>query len=766
MRMRRSPVFLLLAVLPLPSCGEVEAAGPATTPLSLEWNGTPAAPTTRLARVPLPDAWPADGGGGWVALAGEAALVGDGDAAAFHLHGSQSLRALVPAGEDLPRASLVALDVSSDDPVRVRVGLGHVGEEGAPRLRTARDVVALNRGERARLEFEIEPLPTDTHLVVSAHCKFRAGLTVHGVELLHTPIERRLAAIDEDPRWITLAGESRPAHAVAPRRDVACTFAVPPRGRMHLGWAPPAETPGGPGRLTVSVLPVAGLAAKERLVAELPLDAAARVWREARVDLGDWAGETVRLRLAVEGAPLALVTRPLLVVPRRDPPAVLLVSSDTHRADHVGCAPDAAPVRTPALDRLARQGVLFERAFASSNITLPSHVTLMTGTNPRDTGVLDNLTRLDGRAVTLAERFRDEGWATYAAVSARHLDPRKSGLGQGFERVGVPGDIERSGAEAIAELRGWVDDAGDRPLFLWLHLFDAHRPYDPADEAVRASYPAHRDDAFDPGLPDPDFPGLREARGARDAEWIRALYRAQIDELDAELAALLDHPRLRQAVVVFTSDHGENLGESGLWWDHMGAFPSVLRVPLILRWPGGPRGRRVTRTVAQADVGRTLLDLAGISPGDFPGDDLRAWLASTPPERPRFAIAGNAHSYAVTAENWHLTITLHNGAKVELMTSDNAGENPVQLFDLDRDPACERDLSEDEPERVAALGRALLEWLGEPRRSLAVEEVASDEDRALIEELGYAADEDPVPGADRLDPGRVRAVLQPYLADG
>ena len=66
--------------------------------------------------------------------------------------------------------------------------------------------------------------------------------------------------------------------------------------------------------------------------------------------------------------------------------------------------------------------------------------------------------------------------------------------------------------------------------------------------------------------------------------------RAQIDDLDAELGKLLDHPRLARAIVAFTADNGENLGESGLWWDHMAAFPSVLRVPLILRWPGGPRG--------------------------------------------------------------------------------------------------------------------------------------------------------------------------------
>lgn len=745
----------VLALAVLAACGEPEALGPATTSIDLEWAGEAAPPIQVLGTLPIPAELD-----GWTILATRPTVEVEGEVRSLRLGRDQDPRAIVPVPDGLLASDLVVVDVAAEAPLRLRLGIGRIDAELGPRMRWSEEVATIGHGQRKRAEFEIAPVDGDTHLVVHAHFKSQGRFVLHGFEFRAAPAERRIAAIDEPARWISVAGEARPAHALAEGRDARSRFSVGPRSELVLSAAPdPNSSAESQGFVTVRLVS----SERDRTVARIPLQSREPAWTDARVDLSDWVGEEVRLELAVEGARLALVTSPELVVPRAQPPTVLLISSDTHRADHVGRAPGAAPITTPALDRLAEQGVFFERAFASSNITLPSHATLLTGLNPRDTGVIDNMTLIGERAVTLAERFKEAGWVTYGAVSACHLAPRTSGFEQGFDRYAWPEDIERTGGSTIAGLRGWLDDAEGRPLFLFLHVFDAHRPYEASEEVARASYPGA--DPFDTSLPEPGVPLLKEGGRTRDPEWIRALYRAQIDELDAQLAALLEHPRLANAVVAFTADHGENLGDQGLWWDHMGAFPAVLRVPLILRWPGGPRGARVARTVAQADLGRTLLAMAEIPPRDFPGDDLRAWLEPEPPERLRFVIAGAAHAYAVTDENWHLTITLHNGADKHLVTRDHAAEFPVQLFDLDRDPSCLEDRSADEPERVARMGRELLSWLAAPRASLAAEDEASADTLALLAELGYASGEAGAGGLSRVDPERVRAALAPWLSE-
>jgi len=742
------PALLLLA-----ACGsDAGVASRSGGPLPLWWTQGGARPLRVIAKVAIPDAVEA-----WSVQAPLTEILEDAEGRALRIGEGRDLRALIPGPADLARCNLVRVRLAAHDPVRVRLGVGEMESDGVPRVRWSESLSVINRGEVTTAEFELEPAASDTHLVLHVHSKFRATIDVRGLELLDSPPERRIAAIDEPPRWIELAGEARAAHALGVRRDVSAEVVVPPEGVLTLPWAP------GPplvaeGRLRVLV----GRPESEDVLAELPLSGDGSVWTDEHIDLAAYAGRTVRVRLSVDGPRLALIGEPKLGPRLADPPTVLLVSSDTHRADHLGSATPTPRADTPTLDRLAADGVLFERAFSSSNITLPSHVTLMTGTNPRDTGVIDNLTRLHERAETLAEAFRAEGWETYAAVSAIHLSPQTSGLGQGFTRMSWPREPERPAAETLRELGRWLEDAEGRPLFVWLHLFDAHRPYDADLEAARASYGSERD-PFGLVSPEVSFPELREAKGARDADWVRSLYRAQIEELDRELAELLSHPRMQRAIVAFTADHGESLGEQGLWWDHLGANPAVLRVPLILRWPQAPAGSRSSATVAQADVGRTLLDLAGLERAPFPGQDLRAWLAPQAPDPPRFAISDNAHAMAVTWGKWHLTITLHNGANEHAITRDNAELYPVQLYDLELDPECTEDRSWSEPARTARMGELLLEWLEAPARSLADESAPSDEARARVAALGYASGAGAVPGVGRLDPEPVRERLRPYF---
>lgn len=419
------------------------------------------------------------------------------------------------------------------------------------------------------------------------------------------------------------------------------------------------------------------------------------------------------------------------------PPTVLLITSDTHRGDHLGATARPGLVRTPNIDRLARTGVLFEDCWAQTNITNPSHISLMTGRHPRDTGVTDNRTRVARRAATIAERFAAAGYETRASVSAFHLLDRTSGLGQGFDRMEGPEQPQRDGEVAARQVAEWLDESRGVPTFTWLHLFDAHAPYGPPEPYARRYY-----GDGDPTIgPEPDFDLERlppSLRGVRDLDFLRAEYRAEVDYLDGALRDLLERPRVAAGVVAFTSDHGESLGQHGIWWNHTGLYPDTVHVPLVVRWPGGPSGVRVGSQVALRDVAATLLAIAGVGRGDVEGDDLRAAIGEAPPERPQFTLASNAHAAAVRSGRWLCIVYLRWMKPVSM--DDERVTGQVELFDLEADPRAERDLVLDEHAVATELRAAVIEWLGRAPGTTLAEGPAdlSEADEAMLRGLGYA----------------------------
>jgi len=431
---------------------------------------------------------------------------------------------------------------------------------------------------------------------------------------------------------------------------------------------------------------------------------------------------------------------------------VLLVTSDTHRADALGLAGGA--LETPALDALAARGVAFLDCFAPCNSTNPSHVALMTGESPRDTGVLNNQTRLAEAAPTLAERFAELGYRTWGAISVRHLQPEVSGLGQGFDRMDAPiADEQRRAGGTIERALAWLEGAGETPVFLWVHVFDAHAPYVPPAEFDRRYYPKDKD-PLDPSVEAPRFPegvlaGLSLV-GLRDIEFPRAQYRAEVTYLDRELARLFELPRFREGITAAVGDHGESLGEHEIYFGHEGLYPETIRVPLLLAWPGAPSGARVNRGVMHTDLARTLLDLAGAEVVPFAGRDLRRALdeprGEVGPEaidaEPRFVL-GAHRAEASIALGDHLLI-LHIQELVESGPRMEARpRHSVELYDLRRDPACRVDRVRKELELARDLRRLLTSWLDSPKR-LGWDAVTS-QDPGLIADLaklGYAAAED------------------------
>jgi choline-sulfatase len=289
-------------------------------------------------------------------------------------------------------------------------------------------------------------------------------------------------------------------------------------------------------------------------------------------------------------------------------PDILLITLDTTRADSLGCY-GALNDPTPTLDAIAYQGLRMERALATAPLTLPSHTSLHSGLTLDHHGVLENgrqTVRAD--APLLAERLKANGWHTGAFVAAAVLD-HAFGLARGFDvyedhfadlapvRGAVvpqwPGDV------VVDRALSWLEtQQSDQPVFAWVHLYDAHAPYDPPSALLSR------------------FPG--------DG------YEAEVAELDQHVARLLNGwngQRSRPLVLSVVGDHGESRGEHGENTHGWFVYGSTIRVPWLLSGPGVPSGEVLKNSVSGVDLMPTLLDLAGVdAPAAIDGHSIRdAW---------------------------------------------------------------------------------------------------------------------------------------------
>ena len=671
----------------------------------------------------------------------------------------------VPGRFDPGEFNLVAVEVAASKDVVLRVGLRR--EDGS--TIGSLDLGFLHGGERKRFEFDLRALASAERpfdqlvLLANRHDKNSPELnwTLLGIDLIDRPLERWLPTVDGPAELIELEGEARRGLGLVSGSPLHARVRIPADGRLSLahGPAPRSSRVHGELHLTVRV--------DDRVVLRArPEDGwEAKRWIDEEVDLTDYAGQQVDLAFALEGparVPAAVaLSQPMLSKPQPQAASAVLITSDTHRAAYLGSAGLGVSVRTPNLDALAGRGVLFEDCFSGSNNTLPAHVSLMTGRDAASTGVANNRTRLAARARTLGEVFAEAGYVTFAATSAKHMNDPWSGLGQGFDRFDYPWrERDRYSAQTIDVALDWLEDARDRPVFLWLHVFDAHRPYEPAQEFARGYF--GEGDPYDPDLPEPVWPRPGKLARVRDPAWVESLYRGEVSQLDGELARLLDHDRVRRGVVAFTADHGEALGDQGIWWTHLGVYPAVLHVPLILAWPGAPAGRRVAGPVRQIDVATTLLEVAGLSGKALGGRDLSpTWREGKIEAAPRFALGSDGHAAAITTDGWHLVVNLEN-LHPEHYSIDAAMEHPVELFHLVQDPRCERDLAPTERARVDRMGRALLRWLEDAEAGLSERNPIDPDQEAMLAGLGYASQDSQESGL--IDLEQVRARLEPWLA--
>jgi len=446
-----------------------------------------------------------------------------------------------------------------------------------------------------------------------------------------------------------------------------------------------------------------------------------------------------------------------LLTPRH--PSVIFVLVDTLRADYLGAYGFDGPV-SPNLDRLAGEAVLFERAFAQAPWTKPSIASLFTSLAPETHRVLthdgkfgatagdDGSTgALPAEATTLAESFAAAGYAT-AAFVANPWMLREHGFAQGFEvwDQGQPMGLPRRAVGLLAAARQWLaarDPA--KPFFLYLHLMDVHGPYEAPEEdwlAVRDSAGLGPDRVLtleEQGQLRPYLlraPWAQQEGADRLRTW-RGRYAAGVHAMDRQLGRFLSGLEtsgvLDDAIVVVTSDHGEELADNGGWDHGHRLYDHQLRVPLLIRLPGGAGGgHRVHEVVSLIDLMPTLLAQGRIAaPMGLQGRDLSPLLDGGDRGDVGASFAGgvkwNPELRSLRLPDWKL---IADGARGE-----------AQVFDLARDPHEQHDVATEKPadrERLQAQLDAHVQDLA-ARPVLATESGAvSEEMKQRLEALGYA----------------------------
>jgi arylsulfatase A-like enzyme/Tfp pilus assembly protein PilF len=408
---------------------------------------------------------------------------------------------------------------------------------------------------------------------------------------------------------------------------------------------------------------------------------------------------------------------------RESPPDILLITLDTTRADHIGAYGDRN-ARTPRIDRLASEGVLFERAIAAAPITLPAHVSLLTGRYPYVHGVRNNGNFSLKDSATLATWLHDRGYRTAAFVSAFVLD-RRFGLAAGFGHYddqldagigaatagggGAPPavnkDPERRGDQTARAAIDWLNANGrdERPWFVWIHFYDPHDPYDP---------------------PAP----FRQAFADRP-------YDGEIAFADEAIGAVLDGvARLgrRQApLVAVVGDHGESLGDHEEATHAMFVYESALRVPMIVAWPGHlPRGKRIGGIARSIDIAPTLLDLAVSAKAESTQGQSLVPILNGGAAAPQSAYAETY--FPLFYMNWAPLRSLQDERWKFIDAPD------PELYDLSADAGERTNLAAREPARAAALKRAL-DAMTDGKAGAMSERAMDRETIQKLAALGYVA---------------------------
>ncbi|MHC4942406.1 MAG: sulfatase family protein [Planctomycetota bacterium] len=419
----------------------------------------------------------------------------------------------------------------------------------------------------------------------------------------------------------------------------------------------------------------------------------------------------------------------------------ILISIDTLRADHLACFGYDRKTASN-LDDFAAKSVIFDRAYSQSPWTTPSHATLFTSLYPSVLNIGDwpNPGKINPRAYTIAECLRDYGYETAGFLEAGMV-AGKFGFAQGFKPY-------RQGFQHIHEsvpvCLDWIKEKKDKRFFVFLHTYDVHR-YDPPGE-FRDEYVPEYEGAIEEGIPlarslqhlqNHEF---LSSLTDRDREKIISIYDEGIRYVDHWIGKFLKSVEemglLENTVVIITSDHGEEFWEHNHTGHGYTNFEEMLHVPMIIRHPVVPAGRRGAM-VRLIDVAPTIADMLGAPiRSEWQGRSFFKDLKGAESRSPRYSFAekGHVNRKSVQDSRWKLIRTYR-------VKKDDQSPFKDRLFDLKNDPDEKNDVAKRHPEEMARLTKLLEAWMEANDKIKggyeAIEVEIDPELKKQLEELGY-----------------------------
>ncbi len=421
---------------------------------------------------------------------------------------------------------------------------------------------------------------------------------------------------------------------------------------------------------------------------------------------------------------LASCSEPAQVVAK---PNVVVFLADTLRADRLGCYGGPAGT-SPRINDFAEKGIRFAHATAPSPYTSPSHASLFTATDPAAHGVWNRVLlpsgepifpRLAEGSTTLAEALSKANYQTAAIADGGNVSEAR-GFAQGFDLFASQ---FRGAKNRVENGINWIKNRdASRPFFLFLHTYQTHTPYLPAPEHVekfanpsyqgplleawrgarekaskgpiRNAIRSIQQEFYRPLLPEEGPPN------PEDLAFLRALYDAEIAEMDFEFGRFLDYLKAegldKNTIVVLTSDHGEEFWEHGIYGHHQ-VYESTVHIPLIWKIPGDSGGRVREDTVGLIDLMPTILELVGLTPPPgLQGKSINPTGPELPPGRVLFSEA-----------NWPEPQIAWNQNYLKVILFPDSGRHP-EVYDLKLDPHELEELTR--PNSIRIAGDYLEAW--------------------------------------------------------
>ncbi len=408
--------------------------------------------------------------------------------------------------------------------------------------------------------------------------------------------------------------------------------------------------------------------------------------------------------------------------PHRTRPNIVLITLDTTRADRMGFLGSARKL-TPNLDALAAHSLVFSRAYAHVPLTTASHTTILTGTYPQFNHVNDFGVPLSPRLPYLPDILHQHGYNTAAFVGSLVLDPLEGtapGFDRGFDvynagfRLRPRGadrykTVERRGEEVVRRALEWFNKRPAGPFFLWVHLYDAHDPYDP--------------------------PAPYKARYASQP------YDGEIAYVDSVVGKLLDNLRVQSlynsTMIAIMADHGEALGEHGENTHGVYLYDETIHVPLLIKLAQqGASQKRVDTRVGLVDVAPTVLTQVGIAvPHEMQGEPLQTLASKTAgpgaatEDRPAYAETDYPHR----AFGWSSLRALRSGKYLYIRAPQ------AELYNQDNDPQAKNNLASTSKAVAGTIAAQLDAFRARTSQSIIDLAKPSPDEVAKLQALGYVA---------------------------